>query len=72
MIMMMVVLRMRPQAIRKVFGSLETKGISCIVMRCYGKKKEMWYQEERNKETSVLQKRIQEPILYYRGDEART
>ena len=23
----------------KVFGSLETKGISCILMRCYGKRK---------------------------------
>jgi hypothetical protein len=27
-------------AIGKVFDSLETKGISCILMRCYGKRKE--------------------------------
>ena len=39
MILLMVVLRMRPQAIGKVFGSLETEGISCILMRCYGKRK---------------------------------
>ena len=40
MILLMVVLKMRPQAIGKVFGSLETEGISCILMRCYGKRKE--------------------------------
>jgi hypothetical protein len=34
--------------------------------------KERWYQMERNKEISVLKKRIQESILYSRGDESRT
>jgi len=34
--------------------------------------KERWYQMERNKEISVLKKRIQESIPYSRGDEART
>jgi hypothetical protein len=34
--------------------------------------KERWYQMERNKEISVLKKRIQESISYSRGDEART
>jgi hypothetical protein len=34
--------------------------------------KEMWYQQERNEEISVKKKRIQESILYSRGDEART
>jgi len=34
MILVMVVLRMW-----KVFGSVETRGISCILMRCYGKRK---------------------------------
>jgi len=39
MTLVMVVLRMRPKVIGKVFGSLETKVISCILMRCYGKRK---------------------------------
>jgi hypothetical protein len=60
MILVMVALRMRPYAIGKVFDSLETKGISCILMRCYGKKrriqKERWYQKERNKEIVVKKK----------------
>jgi hypothetical protein len=34
--------------------------------------KERWYQMERNKEISVLKKRIQESIPYSRGDESRT
>jgi hypothetical protein len=38
-ILLMVVLRMRPYAIGKVFGSLKTEGISCILMRCYDKRK---------------------------------
>ena len=60
MILVMMALRMRPQAIGKAFDSLETKGISCILMRCYGKKrkiqKERWYQKERNKEIVVKKK----------------
>ncbi len=53
-----VVLRMRPQATRKAFGSPQTEGISCIVTRCYGKRKgriqqERWYQRDRNKEISA-------------------
>jgi hypothetical protein len=39
MILVMVVLRIRPKVIGKVFGSLETEVISCILMRCYGKRK---------------------------------
>jgi hypothetical protein len=39
MILVMMVLRMRPLAIGKVFSSLETEGISCILMRYYGKRK---------------------------------
>jgi hypothetical protein len=34
--------------------------------------KERWYQIERNKEISVLKKKIQESIPYSWGDEART
>jgi hypothetical protein len=42
MILVMVVLRIRPWAIRKVFGSLETKGILGIELRANSAKRKLF------------------------------